>query len=60
VRNIERNWGSRAPVGFRDVLEDETTDLPFDIARLVANWNLFTKSKQVERELAPRAQRREQ
>jgi hypothetical protein len=35
--------GSRAPVGFRDVVEDETTNLPFDIARLVADWNLLQK-----------------
>ena len=45
MRTIEWNWGTGAPVGLRDVLEDETTDLPFDIARLVADWNLYTKPK---------------
>jgi hypothetical protein len=49
---IERNGELRAPVGFSDVIEDETTDLSFNIARLVADWNLYN-TKQGAR-IAPR------
>jgi hypothetical protein len=34
-----------------DVLEDETTDLSFDITQLVVDWNLYNKN---EGELAPK------
>ena len=40
-----KEWGTCAPVRFRNVLEDETTYLPFDITRLVANWNLYNKNE---------------
>jgi hypothetical protein len=36
-----RGIGAGAPVGFRDVIEDETANLPFDIAWLIAHWNLY-------------------
>jgi len=42
---IERRY-SRAPVGFRDVIEDETANLPFDVARLVADRNLNEAAKE--------------
>lgn len=41
--NHRKEWNTRVPVGFSDVVEDETPDLPLDIARLVADRNLFTK-----------------
>ena len=42
-----------APVRFRDVVEDKTTDLPFDIAWLVADRNL-SQNNENKLELTPR------
>jgi hypothetical protein len=36
----EKGRRGRAPVGFRDVVEDESADLLFDITRLIADWDL--------------------